>query len=68
MFCSPLISALMKWHAENQCDKEGGGGLVRHYCGSKAWKYFHENLDPVFGQDARNVHFALVAHGMNPFK
>jgi hypothetical protein len=50
MFRSPSISALMKWHAENRSDKEGGDGLVRHPCDSKAWKHFHKNVDP--GYDA----------------
>jgi hypothetical protein len=68
MFCSPSISALMKWHAENRSDRERGDGLVRHPCDSKAWKHFHENVDPISGQDARNVHFALAADGVNPFK
>jgi hypothetical protein len=36
MFRSPSILALMKWHAENQSDREGGDGLVRHPCNSKA--------------------------------
>jgi hypothetical protein len=68
MFHSPSISALMKWHAENQSDREGGDGLVRHPCDSKAWKHFHENVDPTFQRDARNVHFVLAADGVNPFK
>jgi hypothetical protein len=68
MFRSPSISALMKWHAENQSDREGGNGLVRHPCDSKAWKHFHENVDPTFQHDARNVHFALATDGVNPFK
>jgi hypothetical protein len=68
MFCSPLISALMKWHAKNQSDRQGGDGLVRHPYNSKAWKHFHENVDPTFQRDARNVHFALAADGVNPFK
>jgi hypothetical protein len=68
MFRSPSISALMKWHTENQSDREGGNGLVRHPCNSKAWKHFHENVDPMFQHDAKNVHFALVADGINPFK
>jgi hypothetical protein len=68
MFRSPSISALMKWHAENQSDREEGDALVRHPCDSKAWKHFHENVDPTFGQDTRNVHFALAVDGMNPFK
>jgi hypothetical protein len=61
MFRSPSILALMKWHAENQSDGEGGDGLVRHPCNSKAWKHFHKNVDPTFQRDARNVHFALAA-------
>jgi hypothetical protein len=68
MFRSPSISALMKWHAENQSDREGGDGLVRHPCNSKAWKHFHENVDPTFQHDARNVHFVLAVDGVNPFK
>jgi hypothetical protein len=58
----------MKWHDENRSDREGGDGLVRHPCDSKAWKHFHRNVDPTFGNDARNVHFALAADGVNPFK
>jgi hypothetical protein len=68
MFCSPSISALMKWYIENRSDKEGGNGLVRHPCNLKAWKHFHENVDPTFGHDARNVNFAFAADGVNPFK
>jgi hypothetical protein len=58
----------MKWHAENQSDREGGDGLVRHLYNSKAWKHFHENVDPTFLHDARNVHFSLAVDGINPFK
>jgi hypothetical protein len=68
MFLSPSILALMKWHAENQSDREGGDGLVRHPCVSKAWKHFHKNVDPTFQHDARNVHFAIVVDGVNPFQ
>jgi hypothetical protein len=68
MFRSPAISELMRWHAENTSDKEGGDGLVRHPCDSKAWKHFHQNVDPTFSNDPRNVHFALAADGVNPFK
>jgi hypothetical protein len=42
--------------------------MVRHPCDSKAWRYFHDNVDPTFGNDARNIHFVLAADGMNPFK
>jgi hypothetical protein len=68
MFRSPAISKLMLWHAENKSDQDGGDGLVRHPCDSKAWKHFHENVDPTFGDDPRHAHFALAADGVNPFK
>jgi hypothetical protein len=42
--------------------------MVRHPCDSKAWWYFHDNVDPTFRNDARNIHFALAADGVNPFK
>jgi hypothetical protein len=67
MFRSPAISFLMKWHEENRSDREGGDGLVRHPCDSKAWKHFHNNVDPSFADDTRNIHFALAAEGVNPF-
>ena len=68
MFRSPSISRLMTWHSENRSDQDGGDALVRHPCDSKAWRHFHENVDPSFGNDSRNVHFALAADGVNPFK
>jgi hypothetical protein len=67
MFRSPSISKLMLWHSENRSNWEGGDNLVRHPCDSKAWRHFHENVDCSFRQDARNVHFALAADGVNPF-
>jgi hypothetical protein len=42
--------------------------LVRHPCDSKAWRHFHDNIDPTFGDDVRNIHFAMAADGVNPFK
>jgi len=27
----------------------------------------HENVDPNFGKDSRNVHFALATDEVNPF-
>lgn len=68
MFRSPNISKLMLWHSENQSNREGGDGLVRHPCDSKAWRHFHDNVDPTFANDPRNTHFALAADGVNPFK
>jgi ribosomal protein S27AE len=68
MFRSPAISELLLWHKENRGDREGGDNLVKYPCDSKAWRHFHENVDPTFGIDARNIHFAPAADGLNPFK
>jgi hypothetical protein len=68
LFRSPTISRLMRWHSENRSDRDRGDNLVRHPCDSKAWRHFHDNVDPTFREDARNVHFALATDGMNPFK
>jgi hypothetical protein len=68
MFRSPIISQLLLWHSENRSDQEGGDNMVRHPCNSKAWWYFHDNVDPTFRSDTRNIHFVLAADGVNPFK
>jgi hypothetical protein len=68
MFRSPTISQLLRWHSENRSDREGGDNMVRHPCDSKAWRHFHDNVDPTFRTDVRNIHFALAADGVNPFK
>ena len=68
MFMSPCISKLLLWHAENRSNREGEDGLVRHPCDSKAWQHFESNVDPSFATDARNIHFALAADGVNPYK
>jgi hypothetical protein len=68
MFRSPAISQLLLWHSENRSDGEGGDNMVRHLCDPKAWRHFHDNVDPTFQNDARNIHFALTADGVNPFK
>jgi hypothetical protein len=61
MFRSPSISKLMLWRSENGSNWEGGDNLVRQPYDSKAWRHFHENVDGSFGQDAKNLHFALAA-------
>jgi hypothetical protein len=68
LFCSPCISKHMLWHAENRSDREGGDKLVWHPCDSKAWRHFWKNVGPIFEEDLHNVHFALAADGVNPFK
>ena len=64
MFRTPAISELMVWHSKNKSTD----GMVRHPCDSKAWRHVHENVDPTFGLDSRNVHLGLAADGVNPFK
>ena len=64
MFRSPAISELMLWHSKNRSTY----GMVRHPCDSRAWHHVHENVDPTFGHDPRNVHMGLAADGVNPFK
>ena len=64
MFRSPVISELMVWHSKNKSTD----GMVRHPCDSKAWQHIHNNVDPTFGEDVRNVHMGLAVDGVNPFK
>jgi hypothetical protein len=68
MFCSPSISKLILWHSENRSNRDGRDNLVMHPCDSKAWRHFHENMDNTFGDNARNINFALAANNMNLFK
>jgi hypothetical protein len=42
--------------------------MLRHPCDSKTWRHFHDKMDQTFRNDARNIHFALAANGVNPFK
>ena len=64
MFRTPTMSELMLWHSKNKSTN----GMVRQPCDSKAWHHVHENVDPTFGHDPRNVHIGLAADGVNPFK
>ena len=64
MFRSPAISDLMVWHSKNRSTDR----MVRHPCDSKAWQHVHNNVDPTFGKDVRNVHMGFAADGVNPFK
>ena len=68
MFRSLALAKLMVWHHKDHINQEGGDGLIRHPYDSKAWRHFYENVDPSFGRDPRNAHFALATDGVNPFK
>lgn len=63
MFKTPTMSKLMEWHSKNNCPD----GLVKHHCDSKAWKHVDKKY-PCFASDPRNVHLALTANGVNPYK
>jgi hypothetical protein len=63
MFRTPTLSKLMLWHSQNN----SLDGLVKHPCDSKAWKHVHAKI-PTFGSNPINVHLALFANGVNPYK
>ena len=42
--------------------------MVRHPCDSKAWHHVHDNVEPTFGHDERNIHMELATNGVNHFK
>ncbi|XP_074337418.1 uncharacterized protein LOC141674606 [Apium graveolens] len=61
MFKSPYTSELMTWHSKQRIED----GKMRHPADSPSWR----NIDyrwPAFGSDARNIHLALSADGINP--
>jgi hypothetical protein len=54
----------MSWHASVECKRDDG--KLRHPSDGKQWKRFDAKF-PKFGDEARNVRFALSTDGMNPF-
>ena len=56
---------LISWHASNERTK--GDGKLRHPADGKQWKHFDAKFQKEFGNEARNVRFALSTDGMNPF-
>jgi hypothetical protein len=54
----------MSWHAS--ADRKKGDGMLRHPSSGQQWKDF-DNAYPEFGNEPRNVRFALSTNGMNPF-
>ena len=55
----------MSWHASAERIK--GDGKLRHPFDGKQWKSFNAKFAKEFGDEARNVKFALSTNGMNPF-
>jgi len=65
LFGNPEDAKLMSWHASAERIK--GDGKLRHPSDGKQWKSFNAKFVKEFGDEARNVRFALSMDGMNPF-
>jgi hypothetical protein len=64
LFGNPEDAKLMSWHAS--AERMKGDGKLRHPSNGKQWKRFNAKFQE-FGNEARNVRFALSTDGMNPF-
>ena len=64
IFGNPEDAKLMSWHASNERTKDDG--KLRRPFDGKQWKRFNAKF-PLFGDEARNVRFALSTDGMNLF-
>jgi len=64
LFGNQEDAKLMSWHASAERIK--GDGKLRHAFDGKQWKSFNAKFPKEFGDEARNVRFALSADGMNP--
>ena len=53
---------LLRWHEEGR-KKDG---MLRHPTDCGQWRYF-DNTYGWFGDDPRNIRFALSTDGMNPY-
>jgi hypothetical protein len=65
IFENPEDAQLMSWHASVERTK--GDGKLRHPADAQQWKRFDAKFTKEFGDEARNVRFALSTDGMNPF-
>ncbi|XP_074356763.1 uncharacterized protein LOC141696534 [Apium graveolens] len=61
MFKYPSTSELMTWHSKQRIED----GKMRHPDDSPSWRNINYRWPP-FGSDARNIHLALSADGINP--
>ena len=64
IFGNPKDAKLMSWHASDERMKDDG--KLRHPSDGKQWKRFNAKFSE-FGDEAKNVRFALSTNGMNPF-
>jgi hypothetical protein len=65
IFENPEDAKLMLWHASDERKK--GDGKLRHPIDGKQWNRFDAKFPKEFGDEAKNVRFALSTDGMNPF-
>ena len=65
LFRNPEDAKTMSWHASAARIK--GDGKLRHPSDGKQWKGFNAKFVKEFGDEVRNVWFALSTDGMNPF-
>ena len=56
---------LMSCNASAECIK--GDGKLRHPSDGNQWKRFDAKYAKEFGDEVRNIRFALSTDGMNPF-
>ena len=64
-FSNPKDAELMRWWDSDKRKK--GDGKLRHPADARQWKEFDDKYYLEFGNDPRNVWFALSTDGMNPF-
>ena len=64
IFGNPEDAKMMSWHASGYRTKDNG--KLRHPSDGKQWKCFNAKFLE-FGDEARNIRFALSTDGMNPF-
>jgi hypothetical protein len=64
-FSNPKDAELMRWWDSDKRKKDDG--KLRHPADARQWKEFDEKYYLEFGNDPRNVRFALNTDGMNPF-
>src|SRR5207253_1978151 len=64
LFSNSRDSELMSWHFEQACNKTDE--LLRHPSDASQWRKI-DTIHPRFGEEARNVRFALSTNGMNLF-
>ena len=64
LFSNPRDSELMSWHFEQAQKKTDE--MLRHPLDGSQWRKI-DTIHPRFGDEPRNVRFALSTDGMNPF-